>query len=84
MWQDLSASSIVESGTFAAAVLILLGMPSIVYVTCRRYVWATYPADEKLHCNGSTLTISRIRWLDFHNVDWRSRQYAMAGPSAYA
>ena len=37
-----------------------------------------YPSDESFHCDRSTLTISRVRWLDIHNKDWETRSYPLA------
>jgi hypothetical protein len=81
MWHYLSSSSVVESGNSTVAVLLLLAVPLFMYITCRRYIWAAYPLDEKPYCDGSTLTISKIRWLDFRNADWRSRRYALTDVS---
>ena len=43
-----------------------------------RWVVSAYPSDESFHCDRSTLTISRVRWLDIHNKDWNTRSYVLA------
>ncbi len=78
MWHDLLSPSVTGPGTFTVAVLLLIGLPLLMYALCHGFVLASHPSDQRLHCNRSTLTISKVRWLDFQNNDWISRSYTLA------
>jgi hypothetical protein len=76
MWQDMSNASI-ESGSF----LVPLG---VLVVGCGLLLWmgfrwsaAAWPSDETLHCDHTTLIISRIPYLDFRNRAWKTKSYAL-------
>ena len=77
MWHDLRSASITGSATFTVAVLLLIGLPVLMYVLCQRFVLASYPSDQRLHCDRSTLALSKVRWLDFQKKRWKTRSYAL-------
>jgi len=65
------------------------GISSFHCFFCRASLslWASFFGDtwcrrilrRKFHCDRSTLTISRVRWLDIHNnKDWHTRSYPLA------
>jgi hypothetical protein len=78
MWHDLSSSP-VDSGSFIFPSILLLSLPVLMGLLTWRYVVSAYPSDEIFHCDGLTLTISKVRWLDIHNKHWDTRSYALAG-----
>jgi hypothetical protein len=67
----------VNSQGFIIPVAILLGVSALVVLISWRYVVMAYPSDETFYCDRSTLTISKVRWLDIHNRDWRTRSYPL-------
>jgi hypothetical protein len=77
MWHHL-ASSPVESGTFKVWLLIFLSFPVLAFLLMRRYVIAAFPSNEAFHCDRSTLTISKVHYLDVHNTHWDTRTYQLA------
>ncbi|HSR07995.1 MAG TPA: hypothetical protein VLM42_12650 [Bryobacteraceae bacterium] len=77
MWHDLSTSP-VDSGNFLVPLVLVLSFPVFVGLISWRWVVMAYPSDESFHCDRSTLTISRVRWLDIHNKDWETRSYPLA------
>jgi hypothetical protein len=77
MWHDLSSSP-VNSGDFIVPLVLLLGTSILMVLISWRYVVSAYPSDQILHCDKSTLTISKVRWLDIHNEHWNTRSYALA------
>ena len=38
---------------------------------------AAWPSEETLRCDHTTLTISRIPYLDFRNLKWNTKSYAL-------
>jgi hypothetical protein len=76
MWRDLSSSPLDSSG-FVVPLLILLAFPVLAILLLRRYIVSAYPSDETFHCDRSTLTVSRVRWLDIHNKHWDTRSYGL-------
>ncbi len=73
MWQDLSSS-----GPDIFACILLLSAPPFMLLLIWRYAVSAYPSDEVFRCDGSTLTISKVRWFDFQNNDnWSTRSYAL-------
>jgi len=76
MWQDISASPITSSGFFVPLSIILAVFGFLFWIFLR-IVQAGYPGDQKLECNGETLTISRIQWFDWNNKDWITESYPL-------
>lgn len=76
MWQDLSSHP-VGSGGFIFPLVLLLSFPPLIVLVTWRYVVSAYPSDETFRCDRSTLTISKVRWLDIHNKKWDTRSYAL-------
>ncbi len=76
MWHDFATYPVNSSG-FIVPLLILLGCSALVVLVSWRYVVMAYPSDEIFYCDCSTLTISKVRWLDIHNKDWRTRSYSL-------
>jgi hypothetical protein len=77
MWHDLSTSS-VGSADFWVPLVLLLSIPVFVVVTTKRYVMLAYPSDEIFRCDLSTLSVSRVRWLDVRNSHWDTHSYSLA------
>jgi hypothetical protein len=77
MWHDMSMSPI-DSPGFMFPLFILVGMAIFLFVLQRRYVMYAYPSAETFSCNRTTLTISKVRWLDIHNGSWVTRSYSIA------
>lgn len=77
MWQNLSSSP-TDSGGFIVPLVILLCFPVLAVLLLWRYTVSAYPSDETFHCDRSTLTLSRVRWLDIHNNHWNTRSYLLA------
>ena len=76
MWHDLSSFP-VNSGDFIVPLVILLSCVAFVVLLSWRYVVSAYPSDETFYCDGRTLTISKVRWLDIHNKHWDTCSYAV-------
>lgn len=76
MYHDMSVNS-VGSGRFVFPLALLLITPFFMALLTWRYVVYAYPSDETFHCDRSTLTISKVRWLDFHNKEWETRFYRL-------
>lgn len=77
MWHDLSSPK-ADSRDFVVAFLILLGGSALMVLLSWRYVVSAYPSDESFCCDGSTLTISKMRWLDIRNKNWDTHSYGLA------
>jgi hypothetical protein len=73
MWHDFATYPVNSSGF----IFPLLGCSALMVLISWRYVVMAYPSDETFHCDRSTLTISKVRWLDIHNRDWRTRSYPL-------
>ena len=71
MWRDLSTSSI-DSAGFWAPIILLLAFLVFMLLTTKRYVMLSYPSDEKLYCDRSRLSVSRVRWPDIGNDPWET------------
>jgi hypothetical protein len=74
MWHDLMTYPVSSSG-FIIPLLICLGVTALLALLSWRYVVMAYPSDENFHCDRSMLTISKVRWLDWQNRDWKTRTY---------
>jgi hypothetical protein len=76
MWQDFATHPVNSQG-FMVPLLIVLGVTALLVLLSWRYVVMAYPSDETFYCDRSTLSISKVRWLDIHNKDWRTRSYRL-------
>lgn len=76
MWHDLVTAPSTSSVVFTLIGLMffmgLLGWQGF------RYARAAWASDEIFHCDRTTITISRIPWLDFSNRTWRTDTYPLA------
>jgi hypothetical protein len=77
MWHGLSTSSI-GSAAFLGPFFLLLSVPLLMVVGMKRYVTLAYPSDEIFRADRSTLSISRVRWLDVHNNHWDTCSFSLA------
>ncbi len=73
-WHDLVTYP-VNSLVFIFILLILIGSQALIGLIFWRSVSMNYPSDETFYCDSSILTISKVRWLDVHNKDWKTRSY---------
>jgi hypothetical protein len=76
MWHNLATHPVNSQG-FIVPLIILLGASALIVLISWRYVVMAYPSDETFYCDRSTLTISKVRWLDIQNADWRTRSYPL-------
>jgi hypothetical protein len=76
MWHDLTTHPVNSQG-FIVPTVLLLGTSALIVLLSWRYVVMAYPSDETFYCDRSTLTISKVRWLDIQNADWRTRSYPL-------
>jgi hypothetical protein len=76
MWHDFATHPVNSQG-FMVPMVILLGASVLMMLLSWRYVVMAYPSDEIFYCDRSTLTLSKVRWLDIHNKDWRTRSYRL-------
>jgi hypothetical protein len=67
----------IESSDFLVPLTILILCGAGVAWSGFRWSSAAWPSDETLHCDHTTLTISRIPYLDFRNRTWKTRSYAL-------
>jgi len=58
--------------------VLLLSVPVLMGLLLWRYIMLAYPSAETFHCDGVTLTLSQVRWLDVHNKRWDTRSYPLA------
>ncbi|HEV2133720.1 MAG TPA: hypothetical protein VGR47_05605 [Terracidiphilus sp.] len=64
-------------GGLVGLLFLLLGFPLFMLFTTKRYVMLAFPSDETFHCDRSSLSISRARWLDVHNEHWNTRSFSL-------
>ena len=76
MWRDFATHPVNSQG-FIVPLLIVLGVSALMVLISWRYVVMAYPSDETFYCDRSTLTISKVRWLDIRNRDWRTHSYPL-------
>ncbi len=76
MWHDLATHPVNSQG-FIIPLAILLGVSALTVLMSWRYIVMAHPSDQIFYCDGSTLTIAKVRWLDIHNTDWRTRSYPL-------
>lgn len=77
MWHDLMTSPAGSAG-FLIPLVLSVGFLLLMISVPRRYVMLAYPSDETLRSDRSTLTISRVRWLDIQNVHRKTRSFPLA------
>jgi len=80
IWQDLHAYP-KDSFGFLFPLGFVLTMFVIFAWFLARVVPVAYPGGQKLECDGETLTISRIRWLDLENKEWTTESYLLKNVS---
>lgn len=76
MWQEMSKSSIM-SGSLWVLLVALIVLDGFLAWLCFRWSAAAWPSDEILRCDRTTLTISRVPYLDFSNRTWVTKSYAL-------
>jgi hypothetical protein len=76
MWHDMSDATIGSSDFLVPLGILILGGGLLGWMSFR-WSAAAWPSDETLHCDHTTLTISRIPYLDFRNRTWKTRSYAL-------
>ncbi len=76
MWHDMSEAAI-ESSDFLVPLGILIVGGGLLGWMGFRWSAAAWPSDETLRCDHTTLTISRIPYLDFRNRTWKTRSYGL-------
>ncbi len=76
MWHDISTSPINSGDLIFPLSLVLLFAVSMGFLATR-YLLAAYPSDEAVHCDQSTLIVSKIPWLDVSNSKWTIRSYPL-------
>jgi hypothetical protein len=77
MWHDISSAP-PGSDDLIVGPVILLVFPVFMFLVSRRYVIMAYPSDERLDCDRSSITMSRVRWLDIHNSHWETKTYPLS------
>jgi hypothetical protein len=77
MWHSLSSSP-VDSTAFFVPLILLLVFALVMVLLLWRYIVSAYPSDEIFQCDRSTLTLSKVRWLDIRNKHWNTSSYALA------
>jgi len=75
--QALSTSPVCSS-EFLIPLFLLLSFPVAIFLGTKRYVMLAYPSDETFRCDRSTLTLSKVRWLDTHNCHWDTCSFPLA------
>jgi hypothetical protein len=78
MWHVLSTSSVGSTDFLIPFFLLLLGAPLLMVVLPRRYVMLAYPSDPTFRCDRSTLSVSKVRWLDVNNNHWDTCSFPLA------
>lgn len=76
MWQDMANASI-ESGSFQLLLTVLIVGGVLMAWLMLRWIAAAWPSDENFHCDHTSLTISRIPYLEFRNRTWKTKSYAL-------
>lgn len=76
MWHNLSSNP-VGSQDFIVPFVLLLSCPVLIVLLLWRYLVFAWPSDEPFNCDRSTVSISRVPWLDFSNKDWKTRSYSL-------
>jgi hypothetical protein len=66
MWVELNSNP-VSSSDFLVPMCIILAYIVFIGWLGIRWSLAAWPADDALHCDRSTFTFSRARWLDSQN-----------------
>jgi hypothetical protein len=77
MWDGISSSPVGSQG-FIVPTVLLLSAPVLMFLGLWRYIVFTWPSDETFQCDRSTVSLSRVPWLDFGNKDRETRSYPLA------
>lgn len=77
MWHNLSSNP-VDSQDFIVQFVLLLSCPVLMVLLLWRYTMFAWPSDETFNCDRSTVSLSKVPWLDFGNKDWETRFYPLA------
>jgi hypothetical protein len=77
MWRDMSNAPIDSSAFLVPLTGLILGC---VFMGWTGFRWsaAGWPSDETLRCDHTTLTISRVPYLDFRNRKWKTKSYLVS------
>ncbi len=77
MWHDMSNASIDSSDFLVPLTILLLGG---VFIGWMGFRWsaAAWPSDETLRCDHTTLTTSRVPYLNFRNRKWKKKSYLVS------
>lgn len=62
----------------SASYFTVLTFPLFIFVLTKRYVRLAYPADETFRCDRSTMSIAKVRWLDFRDSHWNPASFPLA------
>lgn len=71
------SNATIESGSFLVPLGILTVGGGLVAWMGFRWSAAAWPSDENFHCDHTTLTITRIPYLDFSDRTWKTKSYAL-------
>jgi hypothetical protein len=55
----------------------MLSFPVLMLFGTKRYVKLAFPSDETFRADRSTLSVSRVRWLDVHSENWNTRSFSL-------
>ena len=76
IWRDMHSSP-VDSFGFLFPLGLLLAAFSLTGWLLVRAVRVTCPGAQKLECDGATITVSWIRWMDWKNETWVTETYPL-------
>lgn len=76
IWHAMAASPVSSMG-FLFPLFLVFSFPLALGLLLRRYVTLAWPSDEKFYCDGSSLTISKVYWLDFQDRHWQTWSYPL-------
>ena len=80
LWQDMHAYP-TNSFHILFPLALILTLSVLLGWHMARVVAVAYPGAQKLECDRTTLTVSRIRWLDWENKEWISESYQLSDVS---
>jgi hypothetical protein len=76
LWQRVRETP-AESYRFLIPTVLLLTLFAVLAWLVIRALRLNYPGGQRLECDGLTLTVSWLRWLDWDNRDWITQTYAL-------
>jgi hypothetical protein len=76
MWHGMSTATIGSEDFLVPLAILIVGGGLLAWMSFR-WSAAAWPSDETLLCDHTTLTISRIPYLDFGNSTWKTRTYSL-------